>query len=158
MPSTPSSFATREVGVILDVKPTVAENTTIQLLLSPEVVDFEGFINYTSNASAGGTLVTFSIPQPIFNKRSIDTTVIIWDQETIVLGGLIREDKSKVNDKVPILGDIPFIGRLFQSKVEIATKRNLMIFLTATLVDPSGKPIKPTEDTGFSSSSGGVIQ
>jgi general secretion pathway protein D len=142
----PSAFSTREVGVILDVRPQVGpDNYTINLTLSPEVVDFEGFIYYNTYAVANGTQFTFTLPQPLFSKRSLSTSVTIWDDNIVVLGGLIREDTSKINDKVPFLGDMPFFGRFFQSKMDTTTKRNLMIFLAARIVDPSGKPIRTHE-------------
>lgn len=143
----PTAFSTREVGVILDVNPRVGpDKYTISLTLAPEVVDFEGFIPYTSNAVAGGVTITFTTPQPIFNKRSLTTSVVIWDGQTIVLGGMIRDDTIKINDKVPFLGDLPFVGRFFQSKMEQNTKRNLMIFLSARIVDPAGNPINRRPD------------
>jgi general secretion pathway protein D len=142
----PTSFTTREVGVILDVKPTVSENTTINLTLSPEVVDFEGFINYNTSTVVNDDQFTFTIPQPLFNKRQLTTSVIIWDGQTVVLGGLIRDDQTKVDDKIPLLGDLPLIGRLFRSKLENSIKKNLIIFLHAQIVDPSGKPIRPVEE------------
>ena len=60
--------------------------------------------------------------------------------ETAVLGGLIREDTQEINDKVPVLGDLPLIGRAFQSKVSERIKKDLLIFVTARLVRPNGKP------------------
>jgi general secretion pathway protein D len=109
-------------------------------------VDFEGFINYNTYAVANSTQFTFTIPQPIFNKRQITTSVIIWDGQTVVLGGLIREDNVKTIDKIPFLGDIPLVGRFFQSKTDSSTKRNLIIFLSARIVDPSGKPVREFTD------------
>jgi general secretion pathway protein D len=67
--------------------------------------------------------------------------VSIWDGQTVALGGLIREDVQKVNDKVPVLGDIPIVGRAFRSKVDQHLKRNLTIFVTARLIDPAGQPL-----------------
>jgi general secretion pathway protein D len=62
------------------------------------------------------------------------------------LGGLIREDIQKVNDKVPLLGDIPFAGALFRSEVDQKIKRNLVIFVTARLMDAAGQPLRPEDD------------
>ncbi len=72
--------------------------------------------------------------------------MVIWDGQTVVLGGLITEAISKVEDKIPFLGDIPLVGRLFRSNVDIRTKNNLLIFVTALLIDPAGNPIN-TPDT-----------
>jgi general secretion pathway protein D len=86
------------------------------------------------------------ILQPIFSTRKVTTAVTIWDGQTVAMGGLIREDVQDVEDKVPLLGDIPWIGRLFQTKAEDHFKRNLMIFVTAKLIDPSGQPIRSLKD------------
>ncbi len=156
-PTTPSAFETRNLGVTLEVTPTVgADGYTIDLELSPEVVDFDGFINYgvpiltlagtaTGAIGARPTSVVVSpnvINQPIFSSRKVTTSVTIWDGMTISLGGLIREDVQKVQDKVPLLGDIPLVGRLFRSDVEQKLKKNLIIFVTAKLIDAEGKPVR----------------
>jgi general secretion pathway protein D len=64
--------------------------------------------------------------------------VTIWDGATLIMGGLTREDVKKVHDKIPVLGSMPLIGRLFRSDGESVQKRNLLIFVTANLVNPSG--------------------
>ncbi len=76
--------------------------------------------------------------QPVFKTRKVDTTITIEDGSTIVMGGLIKEKLETFKDSVPILGRIPFIGRLFRSEGERTVKRNLMIFVTANQVDASG--------------------
>jgi general secretion pathway protein D len=95
-------------------------------------------------AISGSTTVTVppGFYQPIFSVRDITTKVTIWDGATLVMGGLTREEVKKVSDKVPFLGDIPFIGRAFQFKGESSQKRNLLIFVTANLVSPGGSPKK----------------
>ncbi len=143
---TPQEFTTRNVGVELRVTPTVEEdNRSISLDLNPKVTEFEGFVEYggPSIAISAGTTVTVppGFYQPIFSVRDISTRVTIWDGATLVMGGLTREEVKKVNDKVPILGDIPLIGRLFRSEGESAQKRNLLIFVTANLVSPGGSPM-----------------
>ena len=145
---TPQDFTTRNVGVELRVTPTVEEDgQSISLELNPRVTEFEGFIEYggPSIAISGGRTVT--VPpgffQPVFSVREVSTRVTLWDGATIIMGGLTREEVKKVEDKVPILGSIPLIGRAFRSKGESMQKRNLLIFLTATLVDPGGAPRRP---------------
>lgn len=64
-----------------------------------------------------------------------------------MLGGLIREDVQKVEDKVPILGDIPILGRLFRSSIDQHLKRNLVIFVTARLVNAAGEPVRQNDET-----------
>lgn len=152
-PTTPSTFEMKPIGVRMEVEPTVgADGYTIDLNLAPEVTEFEGFINYGSPIQSGATdalgnpttivLTENKIEQPVFSSRKLKTSVTVFDGATVVMGGLIREDVQDVEDKVPILGDIPVLGRLFQSKAEDHYKRNLMIFVTATLIDPSGAKIR----------------
>lgn len=154
---TPQDFASRNVGVELAVTPTVEEDDySISLELNPKVTEFEGFVEYggSSIAISGGTTVT--VPsgffQPIFSTREINTRVTVWDGATLVMGGLTREEVKRVNDKVPILGDIPYLGRIFKSKGESSQKRNLLIFVTANLVSPGGS-LKKQELRGVPSSS-----
>jgi len=152
-PTTPTAFEMKPIGVRMEVDPVVGpDGYSIDLNLAPEVNEFEGFINYGSPIQTGSTdalgnpttivLTENRIPQPVFSTRKVQTAVTVWDGQTVAMGGLIREDVQDVEDKVPLLGDIPFIGRLFQTKAEDHFKRNLMIFVTAKLIDPSGQPIK----------------
>ncbi len=151
-PATPTAFETRNTGVTLEVDPVLgADNFTIDLNLSPEVVEFEGFINYGSPISSAGfnaagqaqqvVITENRIEMPVFNTRKVTTQVTIWDQQTVALGGLIREDVQEVEDKVPFLGDLPIFGRLFRNNVELHLKRNLTIFVTAKIQDPAGLDI-----------------
>ena len=78
--------------------------------------------------------------------RKVTTSVSVYDGNTVVLGGLMREDVQKVEDKVPILGDIPIIGRLFRSSVDQHLKRNLVIFVSARLMKPDGDPVRFDEE------------
>lgn len=146
-PTTPTAFEMRPVGVTLNVLPTVgSDNYTIELELEPIVTEFEGFINYGSPINdphnPGSTITDNTINQPIFSTRRVKTAVTIWDGQTVVLGGLMREDVQKVDDKIPVLGDIPLLGRAFRSKVEEHIKKNLVIFVTATLIDPAGQNLR----------------
>lgn len=142
-PATPTEFSMKPVGVRLEVEPTVgSDNYTIDLRLVPEVTEFEGFINYGSPILNQGVQVTENaINYPVFSERKVETSVSIYDGQTVVLGGLMREDIQKVNDKTPILGDIPYAGGLFRSQADQHIKRNLVIFVTATLMDPAGQPL-----------------
>jgi type II secretory pathway component GspD/PulD (secretin)/tetratricopeptide (TPR) repeat protein len=157
-PTTPTGFETRNTGVTLEVEPVVGpDGITIDLNLVPQVVEFEGFINYgspirTSSVNALGMAQTVEltpniINQPVFSTRKVTTSVSVWDGQTVVLGGLMREDVQKTEDRTPILGDIPIVGRLFRSNAEQHIKRNLVIFVTARLVNPGGQPVNSTEET-----------
>ncbi len=141
---TPQDFVKRNVGVEMSVTPNVENDDTISLILEPRVTEFEGFVEYggPSVAIQGGTTVTVpsGFYQPIFSTREVTTEVTVFDGATIVMGGLTRDEVKTVKDKVPVLGDIPGIGRLFRSEGETRLKRNLLIFVTANLVSPGGSP------------------
>ena len=196
----PQSFTMREVGVILDVIPTLTDDgNLINLKLNTQVVDEPTWKNYgmrlpfTGNRSSGNMLdiggiftgmatalntigatlsdddrdsmakdvvssakqavdklssseenITYydaPMEQPFFHVRSIDSTVQVYPGATIVMGGLITEMRKAMDDKIPILGDIPFIGRLFRSHSEQTSKRNLLIFVTTRLVDVRGREL-----------------
>lgn len=154
---TPQDFATRNVGVELGVTPTVEEDDySISLELNPRVTEFEGFVEYGGQSVAISAGTTVTVPsgffQPIFSSREINTRVTVWDGATLVMGGLTREEVRRVNDKVPVLGDIPFVGRAFRSKGEASEKRNLLVFVTANLVSPGGS-LKKQELKGVAPSS-----
>lgn len=144
----PGQFTTREVGVILNVTPTVGpDGYTIDLTLSPEVAELIDWIQYGSEYGqrADGTPIRANIIQPTFSSRNVTTSIVVWDGQTVVMGGLIREDLVKYEDKIPILGDIPILGRLFRSEGEHSQKKNLLIFVTARLVGPDGRPLNRGE-------------
>ncbi|WP_416306901.1 type II secretion system secretin GspD [Neptunicella sp. SCSIO 80796] len=108
----------KEVGIKLKVTPQINEGNAVQLLIEQEV-----------SSVSGATAVDISI-----NKREIKTSVIVDDGGTVVLGGLIDEDVQESVSKVPLLGDIPFIGNLFKSSTSSKRKRNLMVFIRPTII------------------------
>jgi general secretion pathway protein D len=141
---TPQSFTTRNVGVEMEVTATVEEDNAISLRLRPKVTEFEGFVEYGGTSIAIASDTTVTVPsgfyQPIFSVRRIDTEVTIWDGATVIMGGLTREHSVRIDDRVPLLGSIPLLGRLFRNEGESTQKRNLLIFVTANLVSPGGSP------------------
>ena len=158
-PAFPRDFTKQDLGVVLEAKPTIGpDGYTIDLELNPRVTDFDGFINYGSPINGVGytaglfngvvpalipttqLLTTNTINQPVFSVREVNTFVTVWDGQTVALGGLIREDVQKVQDKVPILGDIPMAGRLFRSDADQKIKKNLVIFVTPRILDAEGQP------------------
>ena len=156
-PSFPRDFTKQDLGVTLEANPKIGpDGYTIDLELNPKVVDFDGFINYGSKISTVGytpsaafpglnepysqTLTTNTINQPVFSFREVNTFVTVWDGQTIALGGLIREDVQKTQDKVPFLGDVPLAGRLFRSEADQKIKKNLVIFVTPRILTPDGQP------------------
>ena len=157
-PAFPRDFTKQDLGVVLEAKPTIGpDGYTIDLELNPRVTDFDGFINYGSPINGVGyqlgtflnvpalipisqTLTPNTINQPVFSVREVNTFVTVWDGQTVALGGLIREDVQKVQDKVPILGDLPMAGRLFRSDADQKIKKNLVIFVTPHILDAEGQP------------------
>ena len=138
----PGGFETRDVGVILNVTPTVgADNYTINLVMLPEIAELVDWVQYGTQVPIGDQTFIVNMPQPIFASRNITTSMIVWDGHTVVMGGLIREQLTTFEDKIPLLGDIPLLGRLFRSEGTRSQKRNLMIFVTARLVDPAGNNV-----------------
>jgi general secretion pathway protein D len=163
-PATPTGFETRNTGVTLEIEPTIGENNyTIDLRFLPELVEFEGFINYGSPIQTLGqdilgnpvsiTITENRIEMPVFSTRRVTTGLTIYDGYTVAVGGLMREEVQNVEDSVPILGDLPIIGRLFQSKAESRTKSNLIIFVTAEIIDAAGSRIN--QPTGGVAGAGG---
>ena len=152
----PQNFTMREVGVILNVTPEVsAEGQMINLDLKPQIISEPTWKDYgmrvpmasvmSENAQVyqqmtGGDM-WFNVPmeQPFFKVRAIETHVSLYNGSTLVMGGLITEERKSMEDKIPFLGDIPWLGRFFRSRSEWSDKRNLLLFVTARLVDPNGR-------------------
>jgi general secretion pathway protein D len=143
---TPQDFTVQDVGVTLEVTPTVGADDSIALNLKPKVVEFEGFVEYGGTSIAISAGITVSVPsgffQPIFTTREVTTDVTVFDGATVVIGGLTREEVKTVNDKVPVLGDIPLLGNAFRSNSKSTVKRNLTVFVTANLVSPGGATLR----------------
>jgi general secretion pathway protein D len=141
-------------GPTLDVIPSVsADEYTIQMTLIPSIVDFLGYGNpdigeaaiFEASLQAQQGTIRSPVPLPRFQVRQITTSAIVWDGQTIVLGGLISDDVRRQRDKVPILGDIPLLGRFFRSEKNTTAKKNLVVFVTPTIIDPAGNRVH-TED------------
>ena len=121
----------RDVGLTLKVTPTISADGLVRLVVEQTT---ESVADSITNAS---DIVT--------NKREIKTTVLADDGETIVLGGLIREDTQVTRSQVPLLGDIPYLGRLFSSEDTTRIKRNLLVFLRPTILLGKGDSMAATE-------------
>jgi general secretion pathway protein D len=143
-----------EVGPVLDVVPYVlSDGYTINLTLIPSLTEFNGYDNPPSIPGISvANVVQVPTILPDFIVRQVVTTVNIWDNQTIVLGGLISSTVQSTKDKVPMLGDLPLVGRLFQSQSKISSKKNLMIFVTATIVDPAGNRVHSDDELPFAQS------
>ncbi|MBL9115485.1 MAG: hypothetical protein JNJ83_10810 [Verrucomicrobiaceae bacterium] len=159
-PTTPTTFEVKHVGSLLEVEPVISpDGRTVDLVIAPTNTEFEGFIDYGSDIRTGSTsevydplgfylgdtevpyIVDNPILQPVFRKSSITTSVTVWDGQTVVLGGALTESTTDINDKVPIIGDIPLVGRLWQSKVKQTIKKVVLIFVTVNVIDPGGQPV-----------------
>jgi general secretion pathway protein D len=141
-----------ETGPLLDVVPYVlSDGYTINLTLIPSVTEFAGYQNppQIANVTGGLNVVQLPVILPSFTVRQVLTTVNIWDGQTVMLGGLVSSSTQTEKDKVPVVGDLPIVGRLFQSQMKVAVKKNLMIFVTATIVDPAGNRLHSDDEQPF---------
>jgi type II secretory pathway component GspD/PulD (secretin) len=144
-----------EVGPVLDVVPYVlSDGYTINLTLIPSLTQFS---QYDQAPTIPGVNVANVVQVPMilphFTVRQVLTTVNIWDNQTVVLGGLISSQLQTTKDKVPVLGDLPLAGRLFQSQSKSTVRKNLMIFVTATIVDPAGNRAHSDDELPFAQAS-----
>jgi len=165
LPSNPTGFEPRDIGTTLEVK---GESTAIPRAVDLDftnllVEDFEGFIDYGSQISSVDfgqqataltaevlpvTTVVGQAPYlvPIFSRKSLQTRVRLLDGETVGMGGLISDSVQMVDDKVPMLGDIPMLGRFFRSEASQKIKSNLVIFCTLRIVNTDGTLVFPDDD------------
>jgi len=152
-----------ELGPVLDVVPYVsADGYTIQMTIIPTIKEFEGYdlenarlfaaqaqsVGGGTGAGVGNPLQQIT-PLPIFRLRQVVTSAIVWDGQTIVLGGLLLDETTKTKDKVPFLGDLPGVGRLFRSESTQGKKTSLVIFVTPKIIDPAGNRVHSEEDLPF---------
>ncbi|MBU1888187.1 MAG: hypothetical protein KKB46_03225 [Candidatus Omnitrophica bacterium] len=129
----PQGFETRDVGIILKVTPSVGiDRETITLTLNPEV----------SEATADAFTFSGEVKLPKFTTRNLSTNVVVKNGDTIVLGGLIKETRTNTRTKTPILGDLPLIGGLFKKNSDSVERKNLLIFVTATILSQKGEMLK----------------
>jgi general secretion pathway protein D len=129
-----------EVGPVLDMVPYVlSDGYTINLKINASLKEFLG---YEKIANA-----TYS--RPLFRSQNTETTVNVWDGQTVMLGGMTTTVTNNVTDKVPVLGSVPLVGRLFQSESKHVVKKNLMVFVTATIVDPAGNRVHSDDQIPF---------
>ncbi|MBX7147845.1 type II secretion system secretin GspD [bacterium] len=118
-----TSNVTREdTGIILKVTPQVSESNTVRLKIEQEI---SNALPVTSDTKDLG---------PTFTKRTVNTTVVASDKQTIVIGGLIDESNTISTGKVPLLGDVPVLGNLFKTKAQSKSKKNIIVFITAYII------------------------
>ncbi|MFC5051896.1 Amuc_1098 family type IV pilus outer membrane protein [Rubritalea spongiae] len=151
-PSHPTAFETRLVGLNMEVELAVHEDRNyVDVQMDVEKVDFDGFVNYGSPIQTSlsdpitgfpstVTLSDNAILMPVFRKIYPGTAVTVQDGANVVIGSLQQSDIEDVEDKVPLLGDIPLVGRFFQSSGTRRVDRALLIFVNVEIQDPTGKP------------------
>jgi general secretion pathway protein D len=141
-----------EFGPVLDVLPYVlSDGYTINLTLIPSVIEFQGYDPQPNigNISTIASVQLVPTALPHFTVRQVLTSVNIWDNQTVVLGGLISSKMNSTKNKLPMVADLPLVGRLFQSQSRNSVKKNLMIFVTATVVDPAGNRMHSDDELPF---------
>jgi general secretion pathway protein D len=123
-----------------------------------EVVDFAGFLNYgttinsitygsaPSTPPSLGSSAQSPYLVPIFSRKALTTQIRMLDGQTFAIGGLIAEAEQMVNDNVPLLGDLPIMGRFFRSEVSQKVKNNLVVFTTVRIIKPDGTLQYPEDD------------
>ena len=128
-----------------------AEKRFVDITINPSFVEFDGFVNYGSpiNTSVGGMLgggtvelTKNSILMPIFSTQKTSTQLTVADGSTIAIGGLISQRVQMVEDKVPVLGDIPWVGRLFSSTSRQPSSTAIVFLVQVQLLDPTGRPYR----------------
>jgi type II secretory pathway component GspD/PulD (secretin)/beta-lactamase regulating signal transducer with metallopeptidase domain len=130
-----------ECGPVFDVVPYVlSDGYTINLAAFTTLLEFLGYDKPTNSVTVyiDGKKQTVPVPLPKFHTQKISTVVNLWDNQTLVLGGPVTLAVQITKDKVPLLGDLPLVGGLFRSQTENSVKKQLMVFVTATIVDPAG--------------------
>jgi len=120
-------FQDKKFGNTLVVRPSVNKDNFITLAVKPEI----------SNKVADATFVFAgaTVASPVIDTRSLESNVLIKSGDTLAIGGLVQDEVTKGRTKVPIVGDIPILGYLFQEKLNARTKRNLLVFVTPTIID-----------------------
>jgi type II secretory pathway component GspD/PulD (secretin) len=125
------STAFREVGVELEVTPHLTREGMVRIHLKPK-------FSVQTGAVVLGTGTTNLYSQPVVDRREADTTLLIKDGQTVVLGGLRKKDVTKQVNKIPLLGDVPYIGAAFKFEGEDTTISELVVFITPRIVE---KPV-----------------
>jgi general secretion pathway protein D len=152
-PASPTAFKTKQLGISLEVLPVAdAQKRYIDVTLNPSITEFDGFVNFGSPITSavqnplGGTsqvtLTENTILMPIFSVQKTSTQLTVADGATIVIAGLMADGVQRVNDKVPILGDLPLVGRLFQSVASKPVSTAVIFLVHVELIDPTGRPYR----------------
>ena len=126
-----------DVGLTLEVTPHINSDNLVRLLIHQEVSEVDASSLSGIGSQAAADLIT--------NKRTIDTTILVEDNEVIILGGLIRDKETQGESRVPVLGSIPGLGMLFRNRTTSTEKQNLMVFLRPTVLKNQADIAEATE-------------
>lgn len=166
-PATPTAFDTRRVGTVLSVEGTLsADQQFISLTVDGSISSFDGFLNYGSPITGGSTTTSFGAPtlanpfgafqgtsttsgvltdnrilMPVFSETAINTSVTLRSGAVLAIGGLSKSSIETVRDGVPLLSDLPLVGRFFKSEGTRNIRDQIIIFITAEVRDPSGRSV-----------------
>ncbi len=121
-----SGFQDKEFGNTLTVLPSINKDEFISMLVKPEISNKVGDATFTFSGA--------TVTSPVIDKRELNSNVLIKSGDTLAIGGLLQDEQTKQRTKVPILGDIPILGYAFQEKISARVKRNLLIFVTPTVI------------------------
>jgi general secretion pathway protein D len=139
----------QNVGIQLDVTPFIGANGLIQMILQPQITSID--TSTPGQVIEGGSIISSAVFAPNINKRSANTVVVTPDGQPVVIGGLIANEKSSNDSKIPLLGDIPLLGQLFRFSAKSNQKSELLIFLTPHIVEmPSQLAALSAKETGQS--------
>ena len=122
----------QNVGIQLDVTPSIGMNGLVQMILQPQITSIDN--STPGQVIQGGSVLSSAVYAPNLNKRSANTVVVTPDGQPVVIGGLISNDKSTSESKIPLLGDIPVLGNLFKFSNHSNAKNELLIFLTPHII------------------------
>jgi general secretion pathway protein D len=137
-----SAITYQDVGIILRVTPFITSDGLVEMIVSPQI----------SQLSEQSVTVAAGVTAPVIDLRSADTVVVTPNGQTVIIGGLMQNQKTQSDSKIPFLGDIPLLGNLFKHKVKTTTKTELLIFLTPHIVR------EPSELASLSASERGKAQ
>jgi len=127
----------QSLGIELNVLPQICGDGLINMVIYPSVTSSPGNVDAVSIVGSGATAITSTDSYPIILVRETQTQVLVKDGETIVIGGLLKDVTSKGLFKVPLLGDLPVLGKMFRRETEDVEKIDLVIFITARILDPA---------------------
>lgn len=150
-------------GSFLDIVPTLgADGYTIQITAIPSVTEFLGYddasqfvpkVQVAPSATGSSPAPVSDLPLPRFRVRQSEKSAALWDGQTLVIGALSATNVMRLKDKVPVLGDLPLVGRLFRTESQATQTNALIVTVTARLVDPAGNPIHRDDWMPFNTNS-----